>query len=97
MKPSALLVNVGRGRLVVEEDLIAALREGTIGGAILDVFAQEPLPPESLFWTLPGVTVTPHVSGPSTIAGVGSLFIQNLERYLTGKELLGLVDRTRGY
>jgi glyoxylate/hydroxypyruvate reductase A len=97
MKSSALLVNVGRGKLVVEEDLIAALREGTIGGAILDVFAQEPLPPDSPFWTLPGVTVTPHVSGPSTLEGVGSLFIQNLERYLIGEDLMGVVDRARGY
>lgn len=97
MRSDALLVNVGRGKLVVEDDLIQALNDRQIGGAILDVFEQEPLPPESPLWTLPSVTVTPHISGPSTVQGVGSFFLDNMQRYLDGRELLGSVDREQGY
>lgn len=97
MRSDAVLVNVGRGRLLVEDDLIAALEGHAIGGAILDVFEREPLPHDSPLWTLPGVTVTPHISGPSTVEGVGSLFLDNMHRYLAGQELPGVVDRKQGY
>ncbi|MDQ2743009.1 MAG: D-2-hydroxyacid dehydrogenase [Chloroflexota bacterium] len=97
MRPDSILVNVGRGRVVNERDLVHALEESRIGGAILDVFEREPLPAESPLWSLPGVTVTPHISGPSTVEGVGELFLQNLRRYLDGRRLWGIVDRTLGY
>lgn len=97
MRQDAVLVNVGRGRLIVENDLIHALEGQRLGGAILDVFEHEPLPPEDPLWSLPGVTVTPHISGPSTVEGVGSLFLENMHRYLAGRDLLGVVDRSRGY
>lgn len=97
LRPTAILVNVGRGRLVVEADLIRALEDRRLGGAILDVFEREPLPPDNPLWTHPSVTVTPHISGPSTVEGVGSLFLENMHRYLAGRDLLGVVDRSRGY
>lgn len=97
MREDALLVNVGRGALVIEDDLITELQQNGIGGAILDVFEREPLPPDSPLWALPSVTVTPHVSGPSTVEGVGALFLDNMERYRAGQELLGVVDRLQGY
>lgn len=97
MKPFAILVNVGRGRLVDEGALVAALRAGRIGGAVLDVFEREPLDGESPLWGMPNVVVTPHVSGPSTVAGVGQFFLENLQRYLRGEALIGTVDRARGY
>lgn len=97
MRPDAVLVNVGRGRSVVEEDLISALREGRIGGAVLDVFAQEPLPTDSPFWDLPHTVVTPHVSGPSQVADVGRFFLENLRRWERGEPLLARVDLGRGY
>jgi glyoxylate/hydroxypyruvate reductase A len=93
----ALVVNVGRGRLIDEDALIRVLLQGKIAGAVLDVFAQEPPPADSPFWTLPGVTVTPHVSGPSTVDGVGRFFLENLKRFLQGDELVGMIDRQRGY
>jgi phosphoglycerate dehydrogenase-like enzyme len=97
MRQNAILVNVGRGRLVVEIDLIHALEDRRLGGAILDVFEREPLPPESPLWTLPGVTVTPHISGPSTVESVGAFFLENMHRYLAGRDLVGVVDCQRGY
>lgn len=97
MKPSAWLVNIGRGALVDEAALLRALRERWIAGAILDVFAQEPLPPEHPFWGLPHVVVTPHSAGPSVADEIAPIFNENLRRYLAGRRLLGLVDRRRGY
>jgi phosphoglycerate dehydrogenase-like enzyme len=97
MPRRTVLVNVGRGKLVVEADLILAVKTGEITGAILDVFSEEPLPPDNPLWELPGVTVTPHVSGPSTVEGVGAFFLRNLERYLRHNELIGVVDPDRGY
>lgn len=97
MKPSAWLVNIGRGPLVDEAALIRALRERWIAGAILDVFPKEPLPPEHPLWALPNVVVTPHIAGPSTPEEIAPIFNANLRRYLAGRRLLGLVDRRRGY
>lgn len=97
MRPGSLLVNVGRGALVREEDLVRALHAGRPGGAILDVFEREPLDPGSPLWEMPGVTVTPHVSGPSRTREVAAFFAENLARYGSGQPLLGLVDRKAGY
>jgi phosphoglycerate dehydrogenase-like enzyme len=99
MKPGAFLLNVGRGRLVDDEALIAALREGRIGGAALDVFPHEPLDPASPYWDLPNVIVTPHTSGAmedywTPLVG---LFADNLRRFERGGPLLNVVDKTAGY
>lgn len=99
MKPTARLVNVGRGPLVVQDDLVEALSTGRIGGAALDVFVNEPLPGSSPLWHLPNVIVSPHMSGD--VVGWRSelvtLFADNLSRYLDGRPLRNVVDKTRGY
>lgn len=99
MKGSAYLVNISRGRVVDEEALIEALKEGWIGGAGLDVFAQEPLPQESELWRLDNVILSPHVSAntPHYQERFTELFCENLRRYLAGEELLNVVDKKRGY
>jgi D-2-hydroxyacid dehydrogenase (NADP+) len=99
MKRGSWLVNVARGKIVREADLVEALRSGHLGGAALDVFETEPLPPESPLYTLERVLLTPHVSGlsrgfwPREMA----LFRANLARYREGRPLLNLVDTARGY
>ncbi len=94
MKPSAYLINVARGPLVDERALIAALRDGRIAGAALDVFEVEPLPPDHELWTLPNVVITPHCSpaSPMHIVRGTELFLQNLERHVAGQPLLNIVD-----
>ncbi len=96
MKPTAWLVNVGRGAVVREEALVQALRERRIGGAVLDVFSVEPLPTDHPLWGLDNVVVTPHISGPST-PEIGPIFNDNLARFLAGRRLRHVVDRGRGY
>jgi glyoxylate/hydroxypyruvate reductase A len=96
LKEGALLVNIGRGATIDEQRLLEAARSGRIH-AVLDVFAQEPLPAEHPFWSTPGITVTPHVSGPSVPEEVAEYFAANLRRYEAGQPLVGLVDRQRGY
>jgi phosphoglycerate dehydrogenase-like enzyme len=99
MNPWTRFVNVGRGSTVDEAALIHALASATIGGAALDVFEEEPLPPESPLWSMPNVIVSPHMAGNAAgwREGVVELFVRNLERYLTGRPLLNVVDKTRGY
>ena len=99
MKPTAYLVSVGRGLVIDEAALLRALREGWIGGAGLDVFAQRPLPPDSPFFDLPNVIMTPHMSGVSDgYARRGAaLFRENLRRYLAGEDLVNVVDKQKGY
>jgi phosphoglycerate dehydrogenase-like enzyme len=93
----ARIVNVGRGALVDEAALLAALRGGTIAGAALDVFTEEPLPPTHPFWTMGQVIVSPHMSGDRIgwERAVIELFIQNLGRWQAGQELLNVVDKRR--
>ncbi len=99
MKPQALLVNVARGPIVVEADLVEALRRQTIAAAALDVTAQEPLPPESALWDLANVLITPHVAGQSVRRSddMTDFFCQNLDRFLRGQPLRNLVDKRLGY
>lgn len=97
MKPNACLINVGRGALINEDDLIEIMQLGHLQKAVLDVFEHEPLPKEHAFWSLPNVYVTSHVSGPSTIKGVTHFFVENLKRYVEGQPLNGMVDRVKGY
>jgi len=99
LPPGAFLINVGRGAIVQEAALVDALRAGRLAGAALDVFEQEPLPPESPLWDLPQVIITPHVSGttPRYYDRAIPLFCENLRRFLRGDPLLNVVDRERGY
>lgn len=99
MKPGAWLLNFGRGSAIVDADLIAAVTEGRIAGAILDVFREEPLPVSHPFWTTPGIMVLPHIGGlhPERDHVVAGLFTENLRRFLTGEPLRELVDRRHGY
>ncbi len=97
MKPSAWLINIARGPVLDETALLEALGERRIGGAVLDVFDQEPLPPEHPLWALDNVAITPHIAGPSTPAEIAPIFNDNLRRYLAGRPLRHVVDRARGY
>jgi phosphoglycerate dehydrogenase-like enzyme len=99
LRPGAVLVNVGRGRVVDEDALVEALRGGRLRGAALDVFAREPLPPESPLWDLPNVLVTPHVSGTSHRfwRRETDLVVENVRRHLAGEPLLNTVDKHAGY
>lgn len=99
MKPTARLINVGRGPLVVQEDLVEVLAAGRLGGAALDVFVDEPLARSSPLWRLPNVIVSPHMSGDVVgwRAELVALFVDNLSRYSDGRPLRNVVDKSRGY
>jgi phosphoglycerate dehydrogenase-like enzyme len=99
MKTTAWIVNIRRGRLIDDDALVAALTNGTIGGACLDVFSKEPLPADSPYWDLPNVIVTPHIAGafPELNEIDREYFIADLRRYLTGQPLRSVVDREGRY
>jgi phosphoglycerate dehydrogenase-like enzyme len=99
MKPGAWLLNFGRGHLIDDADLIAAVKAKRIAGAVLDVFRQEPLPTGHPFWTTEGILVLPHIGGghPTRDTVVARLFVENLGRFLDGRPLRELVDREAGY
>jgi phosphoglycerate dehydrogenase-like enzyme len=99
MRPTARLINVGRGELVVERELVDALSAGRIGGAALDVFEREPLPRTSPLWGLPGVLVSPHMSADTVgwREELAELFLDNLHRWCAGKPLRNIVDKDLGY
>jgi phosphoglycerate dehydrogenase-like enzyme len=95
----AFLINVGRGSVIDEPALLDALRSGRLAGAGLDVFAEEPLPPESPFWTEPGVILTPHI-GSDTLSMAelaAEVLIENVRRDLAGEPLLNVVNFDLGY
>ena len=99
MQPSARFINIGRGQLVVEEALVEALTKRWIAGAALDVFATEPLPPESPLWRVPGLIVSPHMSG-DTVGWrdeLGAQFVELFDRWDGGRSLTNVVDKERGY
>jgi phosphoglycerate dehydrogenase-like enzyme len=99
MRPSARLINVGRGPIIDQSALVTALRGGQLAGAALDVFADEPLPPDSPLWDMGNVIISPHMSGD--VAGfedeLAALFLDNLARYRRGEPLRNVVDKRRGY
>lgn len=93
----AALINVARGGLVVEADLLAALDSGQLSGATLDVFRQEPLPPDSRFWSHPKVVVTPHIAAKTMADTAVAAVMANIARFEAGQDLLNVVDFERGY
>ena len=99
MKPGAWLLNFGRGHVIKDDDLVAAVKAKKITGAMLDVFRQEPLPADHPFWTTEGIIVLPHIGGPHPQRDrvVARLFVDNLGRFLDGKPLKEVVDRKAGY
>jgi len=99
MKASAILVNIGRGRIVDEPALVRALSEGWIAGAALDVFEEEPLPSASPLWQMENVVVTAHYAGitPRYFERAMEIFLDNLRRYQHGEPLRNVVDKQLGY
>jgi glyoxylate/hydroxypyruvate reductase A len=99
MRPGTFLVNISRGPVIDEPTMVAALRDGRLGGAVLDVFETEPLPDDSLLWDMPNVLVSPHSA--STVSAenavITGIFVDNLRRYLAGEPLRNVFDRARGF
>jgi phosphoglycerate dehydrogenase-like enzyme len=99
LKPGAIVINTGRGETIVTEALMAGLREGKVGAALLDVTDPEPLPEDHPLWAMENVFITPHYSGAH--AGYNQraarIFLENLRRYLVGEPLVNVVDKSEGY
>jgi glyoxylate/hydroxypyruvate reductase A len=93
----AYLVNVARGGIVAEDDLVALIDSGHLAGATLDVFATEPLPAESPLWQHEKIVVTPHVAAQPSVEPVVAQFLENLRRLEAGETLINEVDRQLGY
>ena len=98
---TAYVVNVGRGTAIDQKALEAALREGRLAGAALDVFEREPLPADDTLWECPNLLLTPHVAGnttlPYTVERIVEMFLEDFDNYCAGRPLSHLVDRKRGY
>ena len=99
MKPSAYLINIGRGKIINQDALIRALKEQQIAGAGLDVFEVEPLQPDSELWKMENVILTPHIAGDTVCYWERAIpiFCENLKRYLEQKPLINLIDKSAGY
>lgn len=99
MKPGAFFINLARGSVVNEKDLIAALKEGVIAGAALDVFETEPLPADSPLWGMENVIITPHVAGlsPQYMQRASAIFYENIRRFRNGEPLMNAIDLAAGY
>jgi len=97
LPPHAIFINVGRGNAVDESALVSALNEGKIAAAVLDVFAEEPLPKDHPFWTTPNLLMTFHTSAISYPESITKLFVENYHLYIEGKPLKYQVDFERGY
>lgn len=99
MKPSTYFINIARGGVAVEPDLIESLEKGLIRGAALDVFEIEPLPPTSPLWNLNNVIITPHLGAmsPYYLDRAIKLFADNLSRFINGSEMVNIIDKQKGY
>jgi phosphoglycerate dehydrogenase-like enzyme len=99
LKPTARLINVGRGSTLDQDALCNALREGRLAGAALDVMTTEPLPGDSSLWDVPNLIISPHMSGDHTgwQRDIVDLFTRNLDRFQRGEPLLNVVDKSLGY
>jgi glyoxylate/hydroxypyruvate reductase A len=93
----AVVINPGRGPLIDDEALVAALDDGRLAHATLDVFREEPLPPEHVFWAHPKVTVTPHIASATRVKSAARVVAENIRRGEAGDPFLFLVDRSLGY
>ena len=100
-RPTAWLVNVGRGPMIVEAALIEALRSGRLGGAYLDVFDEEPLPVDHPYWDTPNLFISPHIAGVNSYdvywQQLGELLVENLRRLLADEPMLNQIDLARAY
>jgi phosphoglycerate dehydrogenase-like enzyme len=97
LNPRAIVINAGRGNAVVEAHLISSLTAGRLRAAVLDVFREEPLPPDDPLWSTPGVHITSHTAGPTPDEAVAEVFESNFERYIAGQPLTDAVRAGRGY
>ena len=97
LNPEAIVINAGRGNVAVEADLMTALNAGHLRAAVLDVFREEPLPPNDPLWSTPGVHITSHTAGPTPDEAVAEVFERNLKRYIAGEPLTDAVRAGRGY
>lgn len=97
LRPGGMFINVGRGTLVDDMALVAALQRGHLGGALLDVFHVEPLPSDHPFWACPGLTLTAHVAARSWPADISRIFLDNYARYRSGRPLAYRLDPSLGY
>jgi phosphoglycerate dehydrogenase-like enzyme len=97
LKPGAIVINAGRGNAVVEADLIASLNAGHLRVAVLDVFREEPLPPDDPLWSTPGVHITSHTAGPTPDEAVAEVFESNFKLYIAGEPLTDAAVAGRGY
>lgn len=97
LMPEGYLINVGRGRHLVDDDLLAAIAEGRLAGATLDVFRREPLPADHPFWQEPRITITPHCSAMTQRAATLAQIADKIGRLERGEPITGVVDRSRGY
>src|SRR4051812_33922136 len=99
MRPSAYLINIGRGAIVVLDDLVAALRAGRLAGAALDVYEVEPLPADHPLWDFPNVIITPHTAGYATVIATRHLatLVENVRRFARGEPLINVADKALWY
>lgn len=97
LKHGAVILNPGRGALIDDEALLAALESGQVGHATLDVFRIEPLPKDHPFWTHPNVTITPHIAADTRADGATQVLVENIRRGEAGLPFVHLVDRVSGY
>jgi glyoxylate/hydroxypyruvate reductase A len=97
LAPGAAVLNPGRGHLIDDDALLAALNSGALGHATLDVFRVEPLPQDHPFWAHPRITVTPHIAAETRPNSASRVVVENIRRAEAGAPLLHLVDRARGY
>ena len=97
MPTGAVIINPGRGALIDDDALLAALDAGHVGHATLDVFRVEPLPPEHPYWRHPRVTVTPHIAADTRVPSAAKVIAENVRRGEAREPFLHLVDRARGY
>ena len=97
LNPGAIVINAGRGNAVMEAELIASLDVGHLRAAVLDVFREEPLPPDDPLWSASGVHITSHTAGPTPDEAIGEVFGRNLTLYIAGEPLTDAVRAGRGY
>ena len=97
LNPQAIVMNIGRGNVVVEAELTASLNAGHLRAAVLDVFREEPLPSDDPLWSTAGVHITSHTAGPTPDEAIGEVFERNFQLYIAGESLTDAISAGRGY